>query len=127
MKKIVLAVALLLLAVTATNAATPARHGGHKRTRTAQRTKEPNPGKAPGKTSGTTTGQSIKRGRLPNQTADPLLFDLIGPDDGEAIPSFPDDGTIGNGWAGDPGIAPCRELDESGGLEGRAAPAERPQ
>jgi hypothetical protein len=40
MRKILLAVALLLLAVTATNAASPARKGGQKSAKTGQRTQQ---------------------------------------------------------------------------------------
>jgi hypothetical protein len=75
MKKILLAVALLLLAVTATNAASPARKGGHRRAQTVQRTRQTATRQAPRTAAATTAGQSVRAGGLPSQAAAPLRLD----------------------------------------------------
>jgi hypothetical protein len=78
MKRILLAVALLLLAVTAASAAPPARQSGQRHAQTVQRTPQSAPVKAPGQAPGTTTGQSARPGRLPSQAAAPLRLDATG-------------------------------------------------
>jgi hypothetical protein len=78
MKRILLAVALLLLAVTATNAASPAGKGRHRRTQTVQRTQQPATRQVPVTARGTTTGQAAQAGGLPGQAAAPLRLDATG-------------------------------------------------
>jgi hypothetical protein len=78
MKRILLAVALLLLAVTATNAAPPARHGGRRSAPTVQRTPQSAAAKGHAQARGTTTGQSAQAGGLPSQAAAPLRLDDTG-------------------------------------------------
>jgi hypothetical protein len=67
MKKIVLAVALLLLAGTAMNAAPPARQGRPTKVKPVPPPKQP-----------ATKGQGAKQGLLPNQAAAPLRLDASG-------------------------------------------------
>jgi hypothetical protein len=108
MKRIVLAVALLLVALTATNAApprqsigaAPARQDRQKGVKSVKPTKQrapaqaptqaarkalPATAKAPGQTQVATKGQAAQQGRLPNKAAAPLRLDSVPQDVPDAI------------------------------------------